>query len=393
MLSVRLLGDLEIVVDGRAVDLSGIKAQTLILIAASGPAGITSSDLERAMEGVGRGAEKGTLHRRVTEVRKALNNQVSPYKDDQCYRLKSTSRVTVDSWEFSDGVALLAAGAPDPAEADRLMGLWRGNPLPRRYSPAWPVWRAVAEGHDRLVALLDGWERDRLAELTALRRYASLFPDDWKLQKLRGALSGKPQLLVVEDQVMDEIVLLLKDEFEIVQAASYRDFDALRESGALNTVRAALVDKHLESESDSYGTTKVATYLQRHTEIPVTLMSVDVEYSSNKQFEMCLKYRLSDVVRKHHNGGINSGIVDAVRAMVDDSPRGWSLRMRRWVESVAFTVQDESLMGQDNSNVMDCLAARDRVVALLERGPLEQAEDAVEGFRRRWDPSAGAARR
>jgi len=394
MLSVRLLGDLEILLDDVRIELpTPVDARTLTLIAVSGPGGIAASDLHAALEGTGRSRERGTLQRRVSNLRKDHGLPIPRLRGAEPYRLESDQLIVVDAGDFVAGVAALTD--PDPARADRLMRLWRGNPLPGLGTSARAAWQHVVDAHDRLVEVLGGWPPAELGRLTALGDYAALFPDDWRLQRLAGGPSGKPRLLVVEDQVMDEIVLLLKDEFEIVQAVTYKQWDTLRESGVLATIQAALVDRHLDPQrmQDSLGTTKVATYLQLYTDIPVTLMSVDVDCSANKQIELCLKYRLMDVIRKHADGQINSsGLVDAARAMTDRSPRAWSARMRRWVESIAYQVQDQSLMASDSPDVATCFAERDRAISLLERGQRDQAEEAVAEFRRRWDRSAAAAR-
>jgi hypothetical protein len=203
--------------------------------------------------------------------------------------------------------------------------------------------------------------------------------------------------LVVEDQVMDDIVTLLEDEFEIVRADSYKRWRELRDGGELASVDAALVDRHLDVSrpDDSLGTTKVAAYLQRYTDIPVTLMSVDVDCSANKQLELCRKYRLMDVIRKHHDGTLNTdGLIAAARDMTDRSPKGRRRQLERWVESIAYQVEDENLFGggRGRDRMTRCENERNAILRLLAGGDLEQAETKVARFMAEYGQPGAASR-
>jgi hypothetical protein len=207
--------------------------------------------------------------------------------------------------------------------------------------------------------------------------------------------SGRPCLLVVEDQIMDELVRLLDDEFELLPATSYEDWREIRDSGLLGMVQGALIDRHLDvtRPGDSMGTTKIAEHLRRNTSIPAILMSVDVDYSTNKVLELCLKYRLLDVIRKDANGTLNATeLIEAARSLVDPSPKGRRQRIERWVASVAYHVEAEHAfsprLGKDR--LLKCQEERDHILTLLQRGDLESAEQAMANFMSSWAPGAAA---
>ncbi|GAB3865985.1 hypothetical protein [Dactylosporangium cerinum] len=223
-----------------------------------------------------------------------------------------------------------------------------------------------------------------------------MFSEDRALARLAGAPTGKPRLLVVEDQIMDDITSLLEDEFEIVPAESFERWCELRDDGTLESIQAALIDRHLVKDrpDDSLGTIKVAEYLRLHTHIPATLMSVDVDCSANRQLELCQKYRLMDVIRKERNGRVNEdGLIAAARAMTDQSPRGRRERWRRSVDSVLFHVQQAELFGRGlgRQRLLTCEDERDAIVRLLGRGELEQAEARIARFTAEYGQSTAAA--
>jgi hypothetical protein len=56
--------------------------------------------------------------------------------------------------------------------------------------------------------------------------------------------------------------------------------------------------------------------------MPVTLMSVDVDCSTNRQLDLCRKYRLMDVIRKHHDGTLNHEVLIAAARDDGSVPEG-----------------------------------------------------------------------
>jgi hypothetical protein len=197
---------------------------------------------------------------------------------------------------------------------------------------------------------------------------------------------------------MDELVRLLDDEFDLLPVTCYEEWRKTRDDGSLQSVQAALVDRHLDVSrpGDSLGTTKIAEYLRCNTDIPVVLMSVDVNCSNSKVTELCLKYRLLDVVRKHENGTLNEAeLIEAARSMVDPSPRGIRWRMERWVDSAAYHVEEDhafSRGGLGKDRVLRCQEERVGILTLLRRGELEDAQQAMVTFMSSWGPRSGATR-
>jgi len=200
----------------------------------------------------------------------------------------------------------------------------------------------------------------------------------------------------VEDQIMDDLVDLLDDEFDLLPAISYEEWRRICEQGLLSDVKGALIDRHLDvnEPGDSMGTTKVAEYLRRHTRIPAILMSVDVDYSTVKGLELCLKYRLLDVIRKHENGTLNRvRLIEAARSLVDSSPRGRGRRMERSVATVAYHVEEHHAYSprRGSGMVLKCQEQRDHILRLLHQGDLKAAEQAISSFMALWAPPDGAA--
>jgi hypothetical protein len=391
MWTVRVLGELELLQDGEHVAApTGVKAETLVLIALSGTGGILSKALEDALSESGRRVDRGTLQRRVADLRQGTGTLMPRMGKAKRYLLDPAEVDAVDALDFVVGVGALAE-APDLAQLDRLMGLWRGNPLTEVKDRARRWWKPVIDARQTLVDVLGRLNSTQRALLTRLAGFAELFPDDIALQRVNGGPSGLPRLLVVEDQIMDELVRLLDDEFDLLPVTSYEGWREICDNGSLDTVQGALIDRHLDvtRPGDSVGTTKIAEYLRRNTSIPAILMSVDVDHSTNKVLDLCLKYRLLDVIRKHENGTLNGAeLIEAARSLVDPSPKGRRQRMERWVASVAYHVEADHAFSPrlGKNRLLKCQEERDHILTLLQRGDLESAEQAMASFRSSWPP-------
>ncbi|MFF0609795.1 hypothetical protein ACFYUD_14130 [Nocardia tengchongensis] len=384
-----------------SVPLTTALAETLTFIALSGEQGISPDELREALNAPPRQRliTPGGVQHRVYELKKRTKLPIPDIRFEEAggrYVLTPFCGGWVDAWEFITGVQGRGLTA-DLAEIDRLLALWRGNPIKgAKESEVSRWWQPVLAAHRRLVDVIAGLPQHQRGMLANLHPYADLFPRDVVLRQLVGGPSGKPRLLVVEDQVMDAIIELLEDEFDIVQARSYEKWREVVRGGGLRDVDAALVDRHLKLPNfdDNYGTIKVATHLMQYTRIPVTLMSVDVEFSADKQLEICNKYRLVNVVRKHENGALNrQGVLEAVRKMTDRGDRAIAWRLERWLASVVYQVEGAHLYARTSAKLFeDCRHESDRIRQLLSSGRVVEAEAEFDRFVHRFTDSPDTAR-
>jgi hypothetical protein len=388
--TIKLLGDLQITHDGVAVrPPGGVRLETFILIALSGPGGILADDLQHALRRNGRDITALNLQRRVSDLR-AVGLPIPDVRASNRYRLDPDIECAVDALTFISGVEQLTE-PPDTSEAERLMGLWRGNPMPGLRAPE-PIrrrWRPLDEAVQRMVRALATLTPQQRTSLAALPAFAGLFPEDAALRRMSGYRPARPMLLVAEDQIMDELTRLLEDEYELLTVASYEEWKKVLEEGSLAHVQGALIDKHLDRDrpDDSIGTIKIADYLRRYTDIAAVLLTVDVGHSTNKLLDVCKKYRLLDVIRKDRDGDLNRAeIVEAARSTVDSSDRARAHRIERFAESVAYHVEEEFAFNAGaGDRLVRCEEDVDRVRKALRRGDLERAERELARLRQTWE--------
>ncbi|MFP5319852.1 MAG: BTAD domain-containing putative transcriptional regulator [Acidimicrobiia bacterium] len=162
MLEFRLLGPLEVLVEGVPVDVGGRQPRTLLaVLLAAGGRSVAVDRLADAIWGESRPASAtGTLQSYVSRIRRRLGGEPVLVSDDVGYRLRvDPSQVDFRRFEtlVDEGRAALDTGRPDAARAllEEAERLWRG--------------RALAEfaDHDFAIGLATRLEERRLEALEA----------------------------------------------------------------------------------------------------------------------------------------------------------------------------------------------------------------------------------
>lgn len=389
---VRLLGDAQIVrPDRESTSLSPALAEALAVVALS-PDGVTAEELQEDLKS-GRATghiNKDALHQRITSLKRMGVVIPNLSAANRRYRL-DRDQVTVDASDFVDGVAGLGP-RPPWSEIDELLGLWHGRPAVLWNPPA-DCWRPVRAARDKLIAAVDGMEEADRARLTCWDRFERLFRGGLASSNRRLARRSKPRLLVVEDQIIDDLYAILQSEFDVVPVTTIPDWNAVCDS--LDGIDGALVDRHLEPDlRDSLGTTMVADFLRRETDIPVALMSVAAPPRYSEQTVLRYKYRLVDVVHKTSQDRLNrEALFEAATALVDQSAVATLARLELWVRSDLFHVESDAYSGPVATSRMNkCRTESELLLRRLPSMPLDDADPAVRDFHRTWGPQRRAAR-
>jgi hypothetical protein len=202
-----------------------------------------------------------------------------------------------------------------------------------------------------------------------------------------------PRLLVVEDQIMEDLEKILDSEFTVVPVETIDEWNKVRDS---LDVDGALIDLHLRADvADSIGTTVIADYLRKYTEIPAALMSVAPPPTLTHQADLRAKYRLVEVVRKGTDGRLNEAeLIDAARALVDSGEKARRRRLALWVESDLYHVaEDEVFDRQGTARLKRCQKQAETLLRRLKKVPIEAAEQEVKAFHSEFGPEAAAATR
>lgn len=391
-LLVRLLGDAQIVrPDGESISLSTALAETLTIIALS-PDGVTAADLQEALRS-GRAMgeiNKDALQQRITSLKRMGVIIPKLSGTNRRYRL-DPDQVAVDASAFTEGVGRLG---PQPSWSDinELLCLWHGRPAVLWNPPA-DCWRPVRAARDKLVTAVEDLDEVDRTRLACWDRFERLFRGELAGSSRRPVRRSKPRLLVVEDQIIDALTAILDSEFDIVPVTTIPDWNAVCDS--LDGIDGALVDRHLEPDlRDSLGTTMVADFLRRETDIPVALMSVAAPPRYSEQTVLRYKYRLVDVVHKKSQDRLNrEALFEAATALVDQSPGARIARLELWVRSDLFHVESDAYSGPVASSRMNkCRTESDSLLRRLSSMPLDDADRAVRNFHRTWGPERRAAR-
>jgi hypothetical protein len=204
----------------------------------------------------------------------------------------------------------------------------------------------------------------------------------------------RSRLLIVEDQIMDDLSKILDSEFEIVPVTSLEKWNEVRDS---LDVDGALIDRHLKADAaDSLGTTVIADYLRKYTEIPAALMSVAPPPLYSAWKDLRAKYRLLEVVHKGADGKLNEAeLVSAAWALVDTGEKARRARLELWVESDQFHVEEDHAYshyrGQGTARVRSCRKQAETLLRKLKTMPIGEAEQAVKSFHDLFGPRASAA--
>jgi len=397
-ISIQLLGEIEVRRAGTPVqELTAARAEVLALIALSGERGITKRELGNLIPG-GRLSDDA-LHRRISDLRKRCGIVIQdPRQGRNRYVLEPLHVESIDAVQFVDGVAALSA-TPQIGDLDRLMRLWSGDPARSWKGPLRGPWDQVIQARATLVEHLA--RHPELEKAAEAARFASLFPVLPELNVVRSSFSrrtrSKPRLLVVEDQIMGEIREVLDSAFCVVPVISLPRWNEERDN---LMVDGALIDLHLtDNLSDNYGTTVVAEYLRRHTEIPAALMSVAPPARYHAQDDLRIKYRLVDIVQKNSAGRLNGeDLLHVARELVDMDDRSRVTRLNLWIDCDEYHVKSDSLLsggrGTPRNSVEQCrreaemLRAKSRSAALN----VNALHGEVMEFHRRWGPGRSGAR-
>jgi Trypsin-like peptidase domain len=206
------------------------------------------------------------------------------------------------------------------------------------------------------------------------------------------ARGRKSRLLVVEDQIIDDLSKVLDSEFDIVPVTSLEEWNKARDS---LDVDGALIDLHLKADAaDSLGTTVIADYLRKYTEIPAALMSVAPPPLFSEQKDLRAKYRLLEVVHKGADGKLNEAkLLSAAWALVDAGEKARRARLELWVESDLFHFEDDHAYNrrQGAARLKGCQKQAENLLRRLKKMPIGEAEQAVKTFHEEFGPRAWAA--
>ncbi|HJP89255.1 MAG TPA: BTAD domain-containing putative transcriptional regulator [Candidatus Limnocylindrales bacterium] len=135
-IEIRVLGPIELVIDGRDVPLGGPRQRALLALLALPPAQVLGSDIlvEEIWAGEPTEGADTTLRSYVSRLRRSLDGAASIERTDRGYVLQAPADA-VDAMEFErlarEGADLLARGAARRAR-ERLaegLSLWRGRPF------------------------------------------------------------------------------------------------------------------------------------------------------------------------------------------------------------------------------------------------------------------------
>ncbi|GAA4785817.1 hypothetical protein GCM10023200_19740 [Actinomycetospora chlora] len=385
-MEVRVLGEMTVTREGARLPLGDELRDTLALIALSGPAGISPGRLVEELPGTYR-VTRTNVYQRVLSLRQRVpivggGPKREPYALDR-------ARVYVDADAFIGGVRRLV-DRPDPAALDRLMGLWRGDPWDRSAIARAGPWAEVRRARERLVELVLALDDGDRAALTRLNSFVALFPEDQTLERVRRACRERPRLLVIEDEIMADLRSILDSEFRVQPVVDIEGWNVVRES---LDVEGVLIDRHLTANlTDDRGTTVIADFLRRHTEIPATLMTVAPPPTASGHVDLQAKYRLLEVVHKTGLGGAlnETHLLDAARALVDRREQAHRRRLELWVRSDLFHVEDDQRFNPSSTDaarrLAKCRHAAEALRPVLIDGPIEVAVQQVSRFHREWGP-------
>jgi Trypsin-like peptidase domain len=200
-----------------------------------------------------------------------------------------------------------------------------------------------------------------------------------------------PRLLVVEDQIMADLKRSLDSEFTVVPVETIDEWNRVRDS---LDVDGALIDRHLRADiADSIGTTVIADYLRKYTEIPAAVMSVAPPPTTTHQTDLCAKYRLVEVVHKESGGKLNeAALIDVARALMDPGEKARRRRLRLWVDSDLYHVEEDEAFGREGTaRLKSCERQAEKLRRRLKTAPIETVEQEVRAFHSAWGPQPTAA--
>ena len=192
---------------------------------------------------------------------------------------------------------------------------------------------------------------------------------------------------------MKDLRKILDSEFMVIPVESIDEWNEVRDSLDID---GALIDLHLRADiADSIGTTVIADYLRKYTEIPAALMSVAPPPTLTHQTDLRAKYRLVEVVRKGTKARLNEAeLIDAARALVDSGEKARRRRLALWVESDLYHVEEDEVFGRRGTvRLKRCQKQAEMLLRRLKKVPIETAEQEVRKFHFEFGPEAATATR
>jgi DNA-binding SARP family transcriptional activator len=209
---IRLLGPLEVAVDGQVVDLGGPRQRAVLALLLVAHGEVVSVD--RLIDDLWRGEPPpratGALQAYVSNLRRALEPERAP-RMPSSYLVSAPpgyavriSDTAVDAWHFEQLLRAAADLAPDAAAPalEQALGLWRGPALAEFAAESWAAPEAARLGElrliarERLVAARIGTGRPdalagAVAEAELLVRELPLREEGWRLLALGQYLAGR----------------------------------------------------------------------------------------------------------------------------------------------------------------------------------------------------------
>ena len=291
---VRVLGDLEVVVDQQAVDLGGPKPKALLaqLVAAEGRPVPVEQLIAQIWGDDPPARVEASLQSYVARLRRALEPDRDPRLPAQRLRTHAGAyslALTSDDVDARRFVALVreaktrATAEPDAAVQlfDEALSLWRGDAYPNLSSSTLEA-EATRLAEMRLGAVTQMWElrlgrgehADAVAELEQLTRLCPFREQLWGLLALalyRSSRQGEAlaALRRLRENLVDELGVDLSPELRRLEEAILRQEPALSLPGQPPGVGAVTV---LRAEDDAAAPHVPADGRHRHKG-PVSLLS------------------------------------------------------------------------------------------------------------------------
>ncbi|MET8849237.1 diadenylate cyclase [Amycolatopsis sp. NPDC004625] len=284
-LTVRLLG--EVYVDDKLV--TGFAADVLIMLALSEERRIPSHILQSALADDGRALEKavGALRELGVDIAEQRGNYIMELEP------------ILDTDEFVIGVQELPE-SPRPAQVDRLLSLWRGDPatLHPNTTGHWHVVNTARTELLRRIRMMTVHEQRGLPGLrTFITHFAPNKMPPWVsgIASLNGRLGNRKRVLIVEDRMADTFVDVLGRQYDCVPLRSLPDWHQFSGEDELD-FDAALVDLHLTAAGNDAQGVEILEFLRDNDGPPAMLISSAPEAGDTDALKE--KYGLSGIYFK-----------------------------------------------------------------------------------------------
>ncbi|MFG1645714.1 diadenylate cyclase [Amycolatopsis sp. NPDC049252] len=290
--AVRLLGD--VYVDDKPV--TGFAADILIMLALTDERRIPIHVLQSTLGEEGERA----LEQGIGTLRE-LGLEILTQRGDCLMELE----LALDTEEFVAGVQDLP-DSPRPAQVDRLLSLWRGDPtaLHPNTSGYWhEVYTARAELLRRIRKMTVHEQRGLPGLRTFITHFAPNRIPSWVsgIASLNGRVGDRKRVLIVEDRMADTFVDVLGWQYDCVPLRSLQDWRQFSAEDDLD-FDAALVDLHLTAAGNDAQGVEILEYLRDNGGAPAMLISSAPEAGDIDALKE--KYGLSRIYLKAPNDSV-----------------------------------------------------------------------------------------